>query len=91
MVKNVNVIFVLIMALVPFNIFGRTKMLLKEVGTLNMTIEALDKIEKLLDKSIEKETAKIESWDAKDFIFSNKYLCPICETPEDGTCQVLKD
>jgi len=66
-------------------------MLLKEVGTLNMTIEALDKIEKLLDKSIEKETAKIESWDAKDFIFSNKYLCPICETPEDGTCQVLKD
>ena len=32
-----------------------------------------------------------ESWDAKDFIFSNKYYCPICATPEDGTCQVLVD
>jgi len=32
-----------------------------------------------------------ESWDAKDFIFSNKYFCPICATPEDGTCQVLEE
>ena len=32
-----------------------------------------------------------ESWDAKDFIFSSKYFCPICATPEDGTCQVLKE
>ena len=35
--------------------------------------------------------SKPESWDAKDFIFSNKYYCPICATPEDGTCQVLVD
>ena len=34
---------------------------------------------------------KPESWDAKDFIFSSKYYCPICATPEDGTCQVLKE
>ena len=32
-----------------------------------------------------------ESWDAKDFIFSGKYYCPICATPEDGKCQVLDD
>ena len=32
-----------------------------------------------------------ESWDARDFIFSSKYFCPICATPEDGTCQVLVD
>jgi|TARA_Y100000296_G_scaffold81254_1_gene108126 hypothetical protein len=32
-----------------------------------------------------------ESWDAKDFIFSKKYFCPICATPEDGKCQVLKE
>jgi len=32
-----------------------------------------------------------ESWDAKDFIFSKKYYCPICATPECGTCQVLED
>ena len=32
-----------------------------------------------------------ESWDAQDFIFSNKYYCPICATPEDGTCKVLED
>jgi len=31
-----------------------------------------------------------ESWDAKDFIFSSKYFCPICATPEDGKCQILK-
>jgi hypothetical protein len=47
-------------------------MLLKEVGTVTMTVEALDKIEKLLDKSIKKEKKKIESWDAKDFIFMKK-------------------
>jgi len=34
---------------------------------------------------------KPESWDAKDFIFSKRYYCPICATPEDGTCQVLKE
>jgi len=44
-----------------------------------------------LDKQIKKERKRIESWDAKDFIFSNKYFCPICETPEDGKCQVLKE
>ena len=32
-----------------------------------------------------------ESWDAQDFIFSNKYFCPICATPENGKCQVLKE
>jgi len=32
-----------------------------------------------------------ESWDAKDFIFSNKYFCPICATPESGRCNVLKE
>ena len=32
-----------------------------------------------------------ESYDAKDFIFSKKYFCPICATPEDGKCQVLKE
>ena len=35
-----------------------------------MTIEALDKIEKLLNKQIAKEKQKIESWDAKNFIFN---------------------
>ena len=34
---------------------------------------------------------KPESWDAKDFIFSKKYYCPICASPEDGKCQVLKE
>ena len=34
---------------------------------------------------------KKESWDARDVIFSNKYYCPICATPEDGTCKVLED
>ena len=34
---------------------------------------------------------KPESWDARDFIFSSKYYCPICATPEDGTCKVLKE
>jgi hypothetical protein len=32
---------------------------LKEVGTVNMTLEALDKIEKLLDKQIKKERRKL--------------------------------
>jgi len=34
---------------------------------------------------------KPESWDAKDFLFRNDLFCPICATPEDGTCQVLKE
>jgi hypothetical protein len=42
---------------------------LKEIGTVTMTLEALDKIEKLLDKRIKKDKKRIESWDAKDFIF----------------------
>ncbi len=42
---------------------------LKEVGKVSFTKEALDKIEKMLDKQIKKEKKKIESWDAKDFIF----------------------
>mgnify|MGYP003643836950 FL=1 len=32
-------------------------------------IKMLDMIEKLLDAAIEKENKKIESWDAKQFIF----------------------
>ena len=32
---------------------------------------------------------KPESWDAKDFIFGKKYFCPICESAESGTCNVL--
>ena len=32
---------------------------------------------------------KPESWDAKDFIFGKKYYCPICESAECGTCNVL--
>jgi|ETNvirnome_6_100_1030635.scaffolds.fasta_scaffold54572_2 hypothetical protein len=40
-------------------------MILKEVGTVTMTAEAIDKIEAF----IKKEKEKIESWDAKDFIF----------------------
>jgi ribosome-associated translation inhibitor RaiA len=43
--------------------------MLKEVGKVSFTKEALDKIEKMLDKQIKKEKKKIESWDAKDFIF----------------------
>ena len=53
-------------------------------------LKILDLIEKMLDKQIEIEKEKIESWDAKDFIFSSKYFCPICATPEDGKCQILK-
>jgi hypothetical protein len=34
---------------------------------------------------------KPESWDAKDFIFGKKYYCPICESAESGTCNVLKE
>ena len=33
--------------------------------------------------------SKPESWDAKDFIFGKKYFCPICESAESGTCNVL--
>jgi hypothetical protein len=34
---------------------------------------------------------KPESWDAKDFLFRSDLFCPICATPEDGTCQVLEE
>jgi hypothetical protein len=64
---------------------------LKEIGTVNMTLEALDKIENLLNNQIKKEKKKIESWDAKDFLFRSDLFCPICATPEDGTCQVLEE
>ena len=47
-------------------------MLLKEVGTVKMTVEALEHMEKLLAKQIKKEEKRIESWDAKDFIFSSE-------------------
>ena len=53
------------------------KMEFKEIGKITFNREALD-----LDH---------ESWDAQDFIFSNKYFCPICESPEDGKCKVLKE
>ena len=49
-------------------------MLLKEVGTLSMTLEGLKKIEDLLDKQIKKDKKRIESWDAKNFIFQVKDL-----------------
>ena len=39
-------------------------MLLKEVGTVEMTVEALERIEKLLAKQIKKEKKTIESLDA---------------------------
>ena len=45
---------------------------LKEIGTVSMTLEALDKIEKLLDRQIKKEKARIESWDADQMIFDIK-------------------
>ena len=48
-------------------------MLLKEVGTVTMTVEALEHMERLLAKQIKKEKKRIESWDAKDFIFSDTY------------------
>ena len=47
-------------------------MILKEVGTLTMVVEALEHMEKILDKQIKKEEKKIESWDAKNFIFNIK-------------------
>tara|TARA_R110002167_G_scaffold116191_2_gene291041 strand:- start:1389 stop:1547 length:159 start_codon:yes stop_codon:yes gene_type:complete len=47
-------------------------MILKEVGTVSMTVEALEHMEKLLTKQIKKEKKRIESWDAKDFIFSSE-------------------
>tara|TARA_R100001244_G_C5085048_1_gene114956 strand:+ start:307 stop:462 length:156 start_codon:yes stop_codon:yes gene_type:complete len=47
-------------------------MLLKEVGTVKMTVEALERMEKILTKQIKKERKRIESWDAKDFIFSSE-------------------
>ncbi len=49
-------------------------MLLKEVGTVSMTLEGLKKIEDLLDKQIKKDKKRIESWDAKNFIFQAKDL-----------------
>ena len=47
-------------------------MILKEVGTVTMTLGGLKRIRKMLDKQIKKETKRIESWDAKDFIFSSE-------------------
>ena len=35
-------------------------------------LKILDLIEKMLDKQIEIEKEKIESWDAKDFLFDIK-------------------
>ena len=55
------------------------------------TLETLEDINFKLDKQISKERKRIESWDAKDFIFSSKYFCPVCATAEDGTCQVLEE
>ena len=52
----------------------RLNMLLKEVGTVSMTLEGLKKIEDLLDKQIKKDKKRIESWDAKNFIFQAKDL-----------------
>ena len=43
-------------------------MILKEVGTVTMTIEALEHMKKLLDKSIKKEKKRIESWDADEML-----------------------
>tara|TARA_Y100001951_G_scaffold86479_1_gene76891 strand:+ start:65 stop:229 length:165 start_codon:yes stop_codon:yes gene_type:complete len=54
-------------------------------------MKTLEELNFKLDKQISKERKRIESWDAKDFIFSNKYFCPVCATPEDGTCQVLEE
>jgi len=51
----------------------------------------LEELNFKLDKQIKKERKRIESWDAKDFIFSKKYFCPICATPENGKCQVLNE
>ena len=51
----------------------------------------LEELNFKLDKQIKKERKRIESWDAKDFLFSNKYFCPICATPEDSKCQILKE
>ena len=45
---------------------------LKEIGTVSMTLEALDKVEQLLNKQIKKEKARIESWDADQMIFDIK-------------------
>jgi|TARA_R100001143_G_scaffold30498_1_gene29755 predicted transcriptional regulator len=42
---------------------------LTEIGQASFTIEALDKIEKMLDKQIAKENKKLASWVAEDFIF----------------------
>ena len=33
---------------------------LKEIGTVSMTLEGLEKIEKMLDKQIEKEKRRLE-------------------------------
>ena len=49
-------------------------MLLKEVGTVSMTLEGLKKIEELLDKQIKKDKKRIEAYDAKNFIFQAKDL-----------------
>ena len=49
----------------------------------------LEELNFKLDKQIKKARKRIESWDAKDFIFGKKYYCPICESAECGTCNVL--
>ena len=46
---------------------------------------------KYVSEQIKINLDRPESWDAKDFIFSSEYYCPICATPEDGKCQVLKE
>ena len=46
--------------------------ILKEIGTVNMTIEFLEKLEEILDKQIEKEKKKLESWKGEDFVFFSK-------------------
>ena len=45
--------------------------MIKEVGKVSFTKKGLDKIEKMLDKQIKKEKKRIESWDAKDFLFKD--------------------
>ena len=59
---------------------------MSEDWTDHLTMEELNF---KLDKQIKKEKKRIESWDAKDFIFGKKYFCPICESAESGTCNVL--
>jgi hypothetical protein len=43
--------------------------ILKEVGTVTMTLEGLEKIEELLAKQVAKDKKRIQEYDAKNFIF----------------------